>query len=476
MSTTNKTASEQAFSRRAFLQFAGVGVGATVLAACSAVPAAEQGASTGEAGAATGEQTSISFWTPGGSQIFCDGFDTIAANYEAEHPEIDVEDVQCGTGEQSFNEVLLARIAAGNPPDATIMWSSPAAFGARNALLELDELMSTSQYSQKDSWPENVLASCIFNGSTYGLPVAAGTYAMFYNEDLFKEKGLPHTPADFPKTWDELRELSKEFTTWNGDALETAGFIPAHETVPVAIWSALNGGMLYDGDNQQYLLDSENNVEFFDYMMSWLDEEYMGDITKVNVSANWDSNPDKEGRPSKFLGGQHGMLTEGFWYCADMYNYDVQVENWNVAPFPVGPSGTETTSGYWPNWLVIPRGSANPEAAFDYLDYMAVEGIEIWFQNIPDLPTNKNVPTDLYSLLTAEKRGEEFTQEITDFFRGQLDIATPMWNSPIQDFANDQVERAVERIQTKTATPQEALAEAQQACQTELDNLLQEIA
>ena len=34
--------------------------------------------------------------------------------------------------------------------------------------------------------------------------------------------------------------------------------------------------------------------------------------------------------------------------------------NWNIATYPVGPSGEKTVSGYWPNWLVIPTGADNP--------------------------------------------------------------------------------------------------------------------
>src|SRR5690348_16562917 len=68
------------------------------------------------------DKTPVEFWTPGGSGPFCEGFNTIAQNYEALNPTIDISDVTCGTGEQNFNEVLLARIAAGNPPDATVLW------------------------------------------------------------------------------------------------------------------------------------------------------------------------------------------------------------------------------------------------------------------------------------------------------------------------------------------------------------------
>lgn len=461
-------------SRRAFLQFATAGAGLTLLAACAA-PGGQPASGGSESGAATGDTVSLSFWTPGGSQVYCQGFGTIAANYKELNPNVTIEEAQCGTGEQNFNEVLLARVAAGNPPDSTIIWTSPAAFGARNALVELDELMAGSQYSQKDAWPEGVLASCIFNGKTYGLPVAAGTYAMFYNEELFEAKGISSSREDFPKTWDELRALSKEFTVWNGDTLESIGFLPWDEdqyTLP--IWSALNGTQLYDAETQKYLLDDANNLEMMEYALAWLDEEYQGDITKVNTSGNWSSYTDGEGRPPAFQEGRMAMMTGGFWLCGDMYAVEPKFERWNVAPFPVGPSGSETVSGYWPNWLVVPKGSSNPEEAFKYLDYMSAEGIKVWFANVPDLPTNKNVSTDLFPALTAEKRGEEFAREVTDFFRGQLNVATPMWNSPVQDFANDQIGRILEQIYTKTAAPAAALAEAQQACQAELDSLLQQ--
>jgi multiple sugar transport system substrate-binding protein len=460
-------------SRRAFLKSTGIGATALVLAAC-AVPGGQPAGQAAEGGATTGEKLSLSFWTPGGSQIYCEGFGTIASNYEAENGNIDIEDAQCGVGDQNFNEVLLARIAAGDPPDSTIIWTSPAAFGARNALVELDELMAGSKYSQKEAWPEGVLASCLWGGKTYGLPVAAGTYAIFYNEEMFEAAGLSSKREDFPKTWDELRAASAKFTKWNGDTLESAGFIPRPDQYQLPIWSALNGTELFNAETTTYQIDNEGNVGMMDYFLSWIDEEYQGDVNKINVSGNFGGYTDGEGRPSAFTEGKLAMITEGFWYSGDMYNMDVKFERWNVAPFPVGPSGTDTKSGYWPNWLVIPKGSRNPEEAFKYLDYMSAEGIKVWFANIPDLPTNKNVSTDLFPKLTAEKRGEEFSQEITNFFRSRLDVATPMWNSPIQDFANDQVGRAVEQIYTKTTPTAQALGEAQQACQAELENLLKQ--
>ena len=103
---------------------------------------------------------------------------------------------------------------------------------------------------------------------------------------------------------------------------------------------------------------------------------------------------------------------------------------------------------------------------------MSGVGIKTWFANIPDMPTNKKVPRDLVPTVAVEKRGAAFAQEVSDFFRNQLDIVTPMWDSPVQNFANDQIARAIEQITNKQATPKDALAEAQKACQAELEKVL----
>ena len=79
----------------------------------------------------------------------------------------------------------------------------------------------------------------------------------------------------------------------------------------------------------------------------------------------------------------------------------------------------------------------------------------------------------ILSMVPAPGSSKAFAQDIMHFFRDQLDIATPMWDSPVQDFATDQIRRALEQIMHKVATPRSALAEAQKACQSALDKVLQ---
>lgn len=469
-------------SRRRFLKLAGFGGGVVLIGACAAPPAPSP-APAGEAAPAPAAQEGagataepIVFWTPGGSAVYCQNFNAISKAFAEEYPGLTVADAQCGAGDQNFLEVLLARVAAGNPPDTTIIWDSPVSLAVRGALEPLDDLMRASRYSQAEAWPPGVLASCQWQGKTYGLPTAAGTYAVYYNEALFESKGISAKREDFPKTWDEMRKLSKEFTVWEGDTLKSVGFpITMVGAVELNIFSALNGSQFYDATNNKFTIDSEQNVEMMQYFLDWLNEEYKGDINAVNNSANWGFYPDSNGRPPEFQNGKVAMLSDGFWVAGDMYGAEVKPEaaRWNVAQYPVGPSGSGTKSGYWPNWMVIPKGAKRREDAFKYMDYMSAIGILTWFEAIPDMPTNKNV--DINKLLpkkVAEMRGEEFARDVLAFFYKQLDVATPMWTSPVQNFANDQITRMIEQVYTKQATPKDALAEAQKACQAELEKVM----
>ena len=466
MSTKYRAMGGRTLSRRHLLRAAGVGgTGLLTLAAAgrriSAAPAAAQ------------DRATVTFWTPGGSPLFCETHAEIAADYAAVNPNVTI-DFQCGSGE-GFMERFLGSIAAGNPPEATVLWDTPVSLGVRGALRPIDDLMATSQYSKVENWPAAVLQSCQLDGQTFGLPVTAGTYGIWYNQELFESKGIPSDRASFPKTWDELRQLSKEFTAGEGDRLVSAGFIPRQQDLHITIagWVALNGGKLYDAANQRYTIDAEPNVATLDYFISWLDEEYQGDYNKVERSGAWSPYPSDEGQPPQFQAGRLAAAEWGSWGLGDLYAYgDVAFERWDVAPYPVGPGGTTPIAPYWPNWLAIPDGTEHPTEAFGYLDYMSGVGVVKWFEAVPDLPTNSQVPATAPTVV-AEHRDPSAVESIIQFFRDQLTVATPMWDSPVQSFANDQMETTVEAIFAKQVTPALGLAAAQQACQAELEKGLQ---
>ena len=469
--TTRRGARPYRLTRR---QMIGSGVvGGTALAMLSA-QSRLPGLALGHAAAQ--EQTPLRFWVPPGSPLYCEVQQEIAADYATLDQSIRFEEVQCLPGEtDDYFQAILAAIAAGNPPDGMVIWDTPVSLGARDALVAIDDLMAASEHSQAEKWPEGLLASCQYEGQTYGLPVTAGLYGLWYNPNLLDEKGIPSDRESLPKTWQELRDLSKEFTVWDGDRLVSAGFVPNNgefNAFELPIWSALNGGQLYDAANQTYTIDSETNIEMMDFMVSWIDEEYKGDIALVRSSAGWSGYVTEDGLPPAFQAGNQAMLQQGSWLMGDFAaEVEPVFDNWNIGNHPVGPSGETSVSGFWPNWMAIPAGAANPEAVFGYMDYMSAVGVEKWFNAIPDIPTNADAPAVLPQGV-VESRGEEFAQEIMAFWDTQAEMSTAMWTSPVQGFANDRLGQAVERILTRAAAPAEELATAQSDCQAELESLL----
>lgn len=463
--------SHGSLSRRRFLQVSGaVAAGAVVAHGRPDALAAQPRASV-----------TVNFWTPGGSKPYCNNFTNIANDFTKLHPNIAISKAQCYSGQQGYRLVLLARIAAGNPPDATIWWDSPVSLGAVGAVEPLDDLMAKSKYSRVKEWPASALASCQFGGKTWGLPLTGSPYGVWYNADWFAKKGISTSRDKFPKTWDDLRALSKEFTQWKGDKLVSAGYVPfssitspnGDATATTFAWSGLNGGQIYDVANKKYTIDSDANVAMMEYMVKWLNAEYKGDFNTVMRSGNWGGYADAKNRPPAFPGGTLAMLEQGFWYTGDFYaQAPLTFHNYNVASYPVGPGGTKSVSAFWPNWAVIPKGAAHAAEAFTWLDYIAGVGVIKWFELTPDLPTNYHVPANLVPAITVQKRGKAFAEDLSRFFHHQIAVTVPMWNSPIQGFAWDQISKALQQIMYKTATPKTALASAQQACQSQLQRTL----
>jgi multiple sugar transport system substrate-binding protein len=421
----------------------------------------------------------ISFWTPATDANSCTMHHTMLPGYKRKHPNVSV-DIRCGVGNQDFLTVLTASIAAGNPPDSTVVWDPPITLAARGALEPLDDLMAHSVYSQAKNWYAPAMSSCRFKGKTYGFPASDDPLAFYYNVDMFEQKGIPTARASFPKTWDDLRKLSKEFTYWKGDQLVTAGVIPLNDgnwPIAIYVWAALNGGKLYDGDHLKYTIDADPNVAMMEYMVAWLNDEYKGDINKVAKSGAWGywqpPGTTGLGPSTAFRQGKLAIVEGGSWSMDNMLNGGVApvFHHYNAAPFPVGPGGTHTVSGTWPEWVAIPKGSHHLKEAFDWIDWVAGPGMAVWSHFINDLPGNKTAPTVL-PFLTARKYGKAFATDMNDFFRSQQAIAIPAWDSPIQAFAQDQLQRAIDRIMHKLVKPKQGLMEAQQACQSQLQTAL----
>ena len=240
------------------------------------------------------------------------------------------------------------------------------------------------------------------------------------------------------------------------------GCSPATWLKPV--WSGLNGAKLFDAEKEAYVIDSEQNTEWLQFWVDWLDEQYHGDIEKLNLYGNW-SGVDAD---SAFNLGLSAISQSGSW-APTLAGLTFP---WEVTKFPMGPSGSKSVTGFWPNWWVIPNGTKDLKDAFLFCEYFCTKGWEIWYQAIMDTPAWRDFPSGVLTKRLVEQEGQERAQDIHNFFASYLDDTVEMWDSPVEDFASDTLDAAIDEILHKTKTPAEALKDSQGAIQAELEKTL----
>jgi multiple sugar transport system substrate-binding protein len=462
---THSNQLSRAVSRRDFLRFTGLAGGAALVAAC-ATPVTQPAGQTETGGAPAEAVTEISWWNQYSTATTQQVIPQIIANFEQLYPGVKVQyEVSGGPpGGGNYLEVLLARIAAGNPPNAATMWAPPVQFAAQGSLSALDEYMANAQWATADAFFQGPLESCRWQGQTYGLPAAAGPGAIFINIEKFEEQGISTAREDFPTTWQGLKELSAQLTRWENGELQQAGLVPWSDSWLKPVWSELNGGKIFDASSGQYRIDSAENAELLEFWVQWLDEQYGGNMEELNLYSSFsDAYPG-----GAFNQGLSAMTLSGSWACTDA---EIPFE-WEVMKFPVGPNGSTSLTGYWPNWFVVPAGVTHAQESFNFVEYWATKGWEIWYSAIMDTPAWLGFPEGVLPAKLVDEQGPERAQDVHNFFAESLESTAEMWTSPVENFASDTLDAAIGEVLHKVKTPEQALAESQQIIQARLDEAL----
>jgi multiple sugar transport system substrate-binding protein len=473
----------ETIDRRTFLRLVALSGGAAMLAACGGSPqpaAPEPTAAAAPAAAAptavavapaavapSADQTVVAWFNPYTTKTTQEALPGIIAEFEKQNPKIKIDYQNPGGagGGGNYNEALLSRIAGGDPPDIATLFSTPTEFAARGSLLAIDEYMSAAKTAKPDAFFQAPLKSCQWQGKTYGLPSSAGAGAIYMNTGLFKAKNISTDRNQFPKTWDDLQQLSKEFIVMENGQVKQAGIVPfVGSSWLYPAWSALNGGKIYDAASNKYLLDSEQNVQWLDYWVKWLDNQYGGNLEKLNQAGRWEGTYPE----SAFNLGKSAMAPEGSWASTDA---EIPFA-WEVAKLPVGPSGSKSVTAFWPNWWAIPQGAKHPDEAFLFIEFISTVGWEIWYQYIMDTPAWKQFPSDVVTTKLVTATSKERAADVNKFFADYLNDAVEMWTSPVESFSNDTLSATIDEVLNKKKTAKDALAEAQKLCQSKLEETL----
>lgn len=309
--------------------------------------------------AAMAEDVTVTFWHTYGDQETPIIDEVIIPLFEETHPGIKVDAVrQSG----DFNQMLVTALGTGVVPDvARVDITKTSAYAKLGGIVAMDEIEGFA--ALKDAVLDGPLSTNLWNGHYYGLPLNTNCKAAVVNSEVLKTLGLDTVPA----TMEELVDACR--ANGNGEYKINVSGVGDWDLYP---WFWLFGGVVTDDGftKASGWLDSEASVNAIKTIMQLHDE---GIFTIRDV----DGTPDAwDG-----INYQYAMFLEGPWYPFSETVMPATVPTWNGKSASV--VGGEN--------IVIFSGSEKKEAAFEFVQFMLSEEVQLKLLEVGVIPTLKSL-------------------------------------------------------------------------------------
>jgi len=308
--------------------------------------------------------------------------------------------------EQLFSYIVNGRVS---PVD-------PKALGVKN----VEEYVA--QYSKGTFQPVT------YDGEIYGVPLELTNWCIFINKKLFREGGLdPET--DYPKTWEEMMEVSEKLVQRNGEIITRRAFDFRYPYYLVSMLPMVQqlGGDIISPDGKEAIYNEEAWLKVLTYFRDWgIHGKNLGNPTYTNARKTW--NKDN----GDMIMCLSGLYQEGRLKTDNPEFYDSG--EWMVVPFPVFEDAVNDlgAASYGHFWMVNAQSSkTKQEWAWKFLDYMrghAEEFLENVYlvQPIKTLVESdlfKNMPYSNVFLEDLEKSNSVYINENGKMIEEKIGIA-----------------------------------------------------
>ena len=314
----------------------------------------------------------------------------VVEDFEAEYPNVTIDLVNAGTGNDQYTALQNAIAAGSGVPDvAQIEYYALPQFALAESISELSVFGAADL---QDTFTIGPWSSVQTGEGIYGLPMDSGPMAMFYNVEVFEEYGV-----EIPTTWEEYVEAARTLNQANPDiyiANDTgdAGFATS------LIWQAGGHPYTVDGTNVGIDFSDEGSTKFAETWQELLDDELLAPISPW--SDEWYQG----------LGnGTIATLSIGAWMPGNLTSGVPEAAGkWRVAPMPQWEQGASVSAENGGSSLTIPVASEQAALAYGFLGYANVgDGVQT------------RIDGGAFPATTAALESEEFLNAEFEYFGGQ---------------------------------------------------------
>lgn len=298
-------------------------------------------------------------------------------DWNKQHPDVQiVEEVQPGQG--SLYQKLLVQAAADQLPDLSFMQGSNdyVSFVSKGLLLPIEEFIKKDRsFNAKERLQPRSRDVVEMQGHIWAMPVEAGTYVMFYNQNHFGEAGIPEPKQGW--TWDDLLDRSRKLTR-PGEP-PRFGYGQGIDIGRLEPWIVQNGARILDkvAFPTKVQLDTPNVASALQFVHDL--------VWKHRVMPTAQMQPSATQQAVGLWQGDQSIRQEGIWLIPNLIKN--MKSPWSMAPLP---KGKREATQIQINVNVAFKATKYPADCYEFLKFINNEGqkhmIELWGR----MPVNLN--------------------------------------------------------------------------------------
>jgi len=398
----------------------------------------------------------IQYWThedPARTQLETE----LIAKFMADNPNITV--VRSTQASVKQIELVQTAFAANQGPD---MFNLPIenqyAYITNGRVAPVD--YKAAGYANKqdllDKYMDGVLDTVTVDGEVYGLPLELTNWSIYLNKKVFRSAGLD-PEKDYPKTWEEMADISEKLVIRDGDILIRRGFdfrYPYHLTFFVPMVEQL-GGDLLSADGKKAIIGDEAWLKALTYMQQWGPSgRNLGSPTYKNARNlfNQDNNDIAMAHTGLYQQGRIEKDNPAFFKSGE----------WMVIPYPTFKDAVRDVAACYYGHFFMVNADSDPavqKAAWKLSGYLLSHGEEY-------LTRGGNIIQPTKALFASDTlKNMPYSQVFIDDMARAHMIYYGENSAQIQT----QIRNAVESVMLSGVSPEKALATLRASVQEIID-------
>jgi multiple sugar transport system substrate-binding protein len=307
-----------------------------------------------------------------------------------------------------------------------------------------------------DKYMDGVLDTVTVDGEVYGLPLELTNWCIYLNKKVFRSAGLD-PEKDYPKTWEEMADISEKLVIRDGDILIRRGFdfrYPYYLTFFVPMVEQL-GGDLLSSDGKKAIIGDEAWLKALTYMQQWGPSgRNLGSPTYKNARNlfNQDNNDIAMAHTGLYQQGRIEKDNPAFFKSGE----------WMVIPYPTFKDAVrDVASCYYGHFFMVNADSdpAVQKAAWKLAGFLLSHGEEY-------LTRGGNIIQPTKALFASDTlKNMPYSQVFIDDMARSHMIYYGENSAQIQT----QIRNAVESVMLSGVSPEKALATLRASVQEIID-------